>query len=105
MKQLNLFDEPFTFERDKKEVKYTVETIKVNGEWFDLEDLYNTLYDIKSDDVMITNKQMCEKMKELNVLNSCGSSRAGIGAGQGQRFDEFYELIKKMMMEVYDGTI
>jgi len=98
--QLFLFDKPFVFERGKRPVHYVVEEVKVNGQWFDLVDLDDTLGGVADGDVKITNRKMCDHLKELGVLKSCGGR--DIGASQGRRFKEFKALIEEMIKEVWD---
>lgn len=98
--QLSLkFGGPFDIQFGVRYVNVRVDYVLVNGTEFELLDLFETLYNVKHDTVMITNVTMGKFLKNIEVLKSLGSRRGGYGAEPGPRFDELFEALEKKIDE------
>lgn len=100
--QLRIADIGFEFELTvgKRILSSAITTVTLNGERFDLEDLYEALSGIKQGDTYIWESRMCKHLLKLEVLKSCGSRRAG-GAFRGHRFEDLFKQIE----ELHDAAI
>lgn len=101
--QKNLFDKPFEFTTGSRHVEYNVETVTVGGATFDLHDLYSTLENVDGGGSLIVNVEMCNVLKELNVLKYCGSRRNCLPASKGRRFQEFMDMVEELGFGADDG--
>lgn len=98
-KQLKLGLEPKPLNvmfRTTEEVKTIVTRFaNIEGEEFELEDLFNTLYELKTDhDTIVTNKRMADHFKKIEVLKSAGSRRNMMGAVRGSCFKDLYKQVE-----------
>ena len=71
--------------------------VTVDGLEFDGEDLLSTLENIRNGDIEITNRDMCEHLKKIEVVGRCGSRRAYSGATEGVRFNDLYKQLQEIM--------
>lgn len=71
--------------------------VEIDGEKFDAADLLETLENVESGDVYITNQRMGKMLLKFGILHSLGSSRWYQGASKGDNFKEFYDfLVEKL---------
>lgn len=103
--QLKLpFQLPFNLK--KKSIQYCrwIEVVDVEGQTFELGELWNVLNGIKVGDIQITDKRMCEHLKKIKVVLYCGSWRSGCVAEEGERFDAFFKAVSRLVDEEKDGA-
>lgn len=73
----------------KREVHYFVDEIYIDGWWFGLDDLIETLEAVKEEDIFIRNKRMADALVKRKVLKHGGSRRSCLGAKIGPNYDQF----------------
>lgn len=83
------------FSTRKREVRYFVDEIYIDGHWFGLDDLIETLEEVKRDDIYIRNNHMANVLVKRKVLKSAGSRRSGIGATAGRKYNKFLVRMKE----------
>lgn len=95
--QLRIADIAFEFKIivGERGVSYTVQTVTLNGEQFDLSDLYELLTGVQSGDTYVWESRMCKHLLKLEVLKSCGSRRTG-AAYPGHRFNTLLKQIEAL---------
>lgn len=103
-KQLRIADVGFKFKIkvSERKVSYTIQTVTLNGETFDLPDLYEALSEVQGGDTYIWEDRMCKHLLKLEVLKSCGSRRVG-AAYPGHRFNELFKQIEELYSDKIDG--
>lgn len=99
-KQARIADVGFAFELTvgKRLVSSVIPVVTLNGEQFDLYDLYKALVGVQAGDTYITAPRMCKHLLELDVLTACGSRRTG-AAYKGPRFDELLKRVEELRNE------
>ena len=101
MDQLNIKfkEQPIrvTYREEIEMVEEKTIYVTVDGLTFDGEDLLNTLENIRSGAIEVTNRDMCEHLKKIKVVGRCGSKRAYSGATEGVRFNELYKQLQEIM--------
>jgi len=67
----------------------------IEGEEFELEDLFSTLSEIETDyDTIVTNKRMADHFIKTEVLKHAGSRRNMMGAEKGSCFKDLYKQVE-----------
>lgn len=87
------------FSTRKRKVCYFVDEICIDGHWFGLDDLIETLEEVESDDIFIQNQNMANALKKRKVLRTSGG-RHGFAASIGPRYAKFLVRMKE-----YKATI
>lgn len=83
------------FKTRKREIQYFVDEICIDGYWFEINDLIETLEEVKKDTISITNRNMAKALIKRKVLKSGGSRRSGCGAAVGPNYDKFLARMKE----------
>ena len=92
------------FNTRKREVHYFVDEISIDGHWFGLTDLIETLEEVDGGDIWIRNRPMADALKKRKVLRSAGGR--GIAASKGPRYDQFlgrmreYKRAEEVLSEI-----
>ena len=90
--QLHLpFGEPFDMKTERREYIEWKEIITINGEKFDLHDIYETLSSMRLENIRIINKKMADFLIKHEVVSSAGSR--DIPASRGRRYEEFMKIL------------
>jgi hypothetical protein len=83
------------FRTETKTVDITRKFVNVEGEEFEVNDLFNVLDEIEAGcDIEITNKRMADHLVKIEVLKSTGSRRWMTGATKGPCFKFLYERLE-----------
>jgi len=96
--KMNLKAKPLKIKfRTETEVRtITTKYVNIEGEEFEINDLFNTLDEIGTGyDIVVTNKRMAEHFKKIEVLKYEGSRRNMMGAEKGPCFNDLYKRVKK----------
>jgi len=89
------------FRTRKREIRYSVDEICIDDHWFGIDDLIETLEEVKRDTIAVTNRNMVEVLIKRKVLKSGGSRRSGCGARIGSKYNKFLAQMKKYKKEEY----
>lgn len=89
------------FDLKKRRIRHCswVKVVDIKGQTFELGDLWETLDEVRTGGIVITNTRVCEHLVALKVIDFCGSHLSGCGAGKGERFQEFFDAIDQLMGE------
>jgi len=96
--KLNLKPKPLNIIfRTVKEVRtITTKYVNIEGEEFEINDLFNTLDEIEAGyDIEVTNKRMAKHFEKIEVLKYRGSRRNMMGAEKGPCFNDLYKRVEK----------
>lgn len=91
------------FKTRKREVRYFVDEVDMDGYWFGLEDLIDTLVAVKEDDIFVTNRPMVDALVKRKVIKDGGSRRCMRGAEPGRRYYKFLACMKAYKEEMTTG--
>jgi len=89
------------FKTRKREIQDFVDEICIDGCWFEINDLIETLEEVKRDSVAITNRNMAKALIKRKVLSHAGSRRSGTGAWVGSNYDKFLARMKEYKKKEY----
>ncbi len=93
------------FSTRKREVHYFVDEISIDGHWFGLDDLIETLESIKEDDIYIRNYCMVNALVKRKVIRGGGRAH-GPGASIGPNYGKFlgrmreYKRVEEVLSEM-----
>ena len=90
------------FKTQKREIHYSTGEICIDDHWFGIDDLIETLEEVKKDTISITNRNMVKALVKRKVLKSGGSRRSGCGAITGPNYDKFLARMKEYKKECKD---
>lgn len=88
------------FKTRTRKIAYHIEEICIDDHWFGIDDLIETLEEVKRDSIAITNENMAKALKKRKVLSHVGSRRAGTGAWVGPNYDKFLTRMKDYRTEL-----
>ena len=89
------------FKTRKREIHYFVDEICMDGHWFGIDDLIETLEEVTEDSIFISNKPMAVALIKRKVLRS-GGNRHGFPAGVGRNYNKFLIRMKEYRNTCYD---
>ena len=82
------------FNTRKREVNYFIDEICIDGWWFGLDDLIETLEEVMEDDIFIKNRLMAAALIKRKVLRSAGG-RYSFAATPGPNYNKFLVRMKQ----------
>lgn len=88
------------FKTRKREVRYFLNEICIDGHWFEMDDLVETLEAVEEDTTFVSNYEMVEVLVKRKVLLHGGSYKGGYGAQIGPNFKKFLARMKEYKKEM-----